>query len=76
VQAEPSEVDRTHSPELIQSPPRAFRFLVGGLGTREGEGGDFLSLVMFVPEYLERLIEQGEKDAAARGDALLDFVDG
>ncbi len=56
--------------------PRAFRFLVGGLGTREGEGGDFLSLVMFVPEYLERLIEQGEKDAAARGDELLDFVDG
>lgn len=56
--------------------PRAFRFLVGGLGTREGEGGDFLSLVMFVPEYLERLIELGEKDAAARGDELLDFVDG
>ncbi len=56
--------------------PRAFRFLVGGLGTREGEGGDFLSLVMFVPEYLERLIELGEKDARARGDELLDFVDG
>ena len=45
-------------------------------GTREGEGGDFLSLVMFVPEYLERLIELGEKDAAARGGELLDFVDG
>jgi NTE family protein len=56
--------------------PRAFRFLVGGLGTREGEGGDFLSLVMFVPEYLELLIEHGERDAAARGDELLDFVDG
>ena len=56
--------------------PRAFRFLVGGLGTREGEGGDFLSLVMFVPEYLERLMELGEKDAAARGAELLDFVDG
>ena len=56
--------------------PRAFRFLVGGLGTRDGEGGDFLSLVMFVPEYLERLIELGEKDAAARGDELLAFVDG
>jgi len=56
--------------------PRAFRFLVGGLGTREGEGGDFLSLGMFVPGYLERLIEQGEKDAAARGNELLDFVDG
>jgi len=59
-----------------QELPRAFRFLVGGLGTREGEGGDFLSLVMFVPEYLERLIELGEKDAAARGNELLDFVDG
>jgi NTE family protein len=56
--------------------PRTFRFLIGGLGTREGEGGDFLSLVMFVPEFLERLIELGEKDAAALGDELLDFVDG
>lgn len=56
--------------------PRAFRFLVGGLGTREGEGGDFLSLVMFVPEFLKKLIEQGEEDAAARGDELLAFVDG
>ncbi len=56
--------------------PRAFRFLMGGLGTRESEGGDFLSLVMFVPEYLERLIELGEQDAAARGEELLDFVDG
>jgi NTE family protein len=56
--------------------PRTFRFLVGALGTREGEGGDFLSLVMFVPEYLERLMELGERDAAARGDELLEFVDG
>ena len=56
--------------------PRTFRFLVGGLGTREIEGGDFLSLVMFVPEYLERLIALGEKDAAARGEELLAFVDG
>lgn len=56
--------------------PRAFRFLVGGLGTRETEGGDFLSLVMFVREYLERLIHLGEQDARARGDELLAFVDG
>ncbi|MEO8277926.1 MAG: patatin-like phospholipase family protein [Thermoanaerobaculia bacterium] len=56
--------------------PRAFRFLVGGLGTRESEGGDFLSLVMFVPEYLERVMDLGEEDAAARGDELLAFVDG
>lgn len=56
--------------------PRTFRFLVGGLGTKDVEGGDFLSLVMFVPEYLERLIELGHRDAEARQEELLAFVDG
>jgi NTE family protein len=56
--------------------PRTFRFLVGGLGTREIEGGDFLSLILFVPEYLEKLIDLGHRDAAARGYELLAFVDG
>jgi NTE family protein len=56
--------------------PRTFRFLFGGLGTRETEGGDFISLVMFVPEYLEALIALGHRDATARGKELLAFVDG
>lgn len=43
--------------------PRAFRFLTRSLGTRETRSPDFLSLVMFQPEYLRQLIEIGERDA-------------
>jgi NTE family protein len=49
-------------PEL----PRAFRFLTRSLGTQETSNADFLSLLMFVPEYLQKLIEMGEADARAR----------
>lgn len=45
--------------------PRAFRFLTRGLGTRELRSPDFLSLLMFQPDYLTALIEIGEKDAEA-----------
>ncbi len=50
--------------------PRAFRFLTRSLGTQETSNADFLSLLMFIPEYLQRLIEMGEADARARLDAL------
>lgn len=43
--------------------PKAFRFLTRNLGTRETRSPDFLSLLMFQPEYLRRLIEIGERDA-------------
>lgn len=46
--------------------PRAFRFATRGLGTRQTRGADFLSLLMFQPEYLARLIEIGEGDALAK----------
>ncbi len=50
--------------------PRTFRFLTRSLGTRETSNADFLSLLMFVPEYLQRLIEIGEADAEARIDDI------
>ena len=50
--------------------PRSFRYLTRGLGTRETSGADFLSLLMFVPEYLQRLMEIGERDAISRIDAI------
>lgn len=43
--------------------PKAFRFLTRGLGTRETEKPDWLSMVMFEPQYLRHLIEIGEADA-------------
>lgn len=46
--------------------PRAFRFLTRGLGTRETRSNDMLSLVMFQSDYVRRLVELGEEDAAAR----------
>jgi NTE family protein len=54
--------------------PSAFRFLTRGLGTRETKSPDFLSLLMFQPDYLRRLIELGERDAASRKQAILAFL--
>jgi NTE family protein len=46
--------------------PRAFRFLTRSLGTQETSNADFMSLFMFVPGYLQRLVELGEADAEAK----------
>lgn len=50
--------------------PKTFRFMTRGLGTKQTEAPDFLSLVMFQPDYLQHLIEVGEADAEARKDEL------
>jgi NTE family protein len=55
--------------------PRGFRFLTRGLGTRETESPDFLSLVLFQPDYLGALMEVGREDAEARMGEILDFLD-
>jgi NTE family protein len=60
----------TYEPEL----PRAFRFLTRGLGTRETRSNDMLSLVMFQPNYVRRLIELGEADAKARLPEIRHFL--
>src|SRR6266852_5923253 len=36
--------------------PRTFRFLVRGLGSRETRSNDLLSLLMFQPDYIARVI--------------------
>ena len=54
--------------------PRAFRFLTRGLGTRETRSNDLLSLVMFQSDYIKRLIEMGEADAAARLSEIRRFL--
>ena len=59
-----------YEPEL----PRAFRFLTRGLGTRETRSNDMLSLVMFQSDYVTRLIEMGEADAAARLADIRQFL--
>ncbi len=50
--------------------PRGFRFLTRGLGTRETSRPDFLSLLMFQPDYLRALVRVGAEDARARRDEI------
>ena len=59
-----------YEPEL----PRAFRFLTRGYGTRETRSNDMLSLVMFQSDYIKRLLELGEADAAARISDIRRFL--
>ena len=54
--------------------PKAFRFLTRGLGTTETRSPDFLSMVLFQPDYLKALIEIGEQDANARVDEIKAFL--
>lgn len=54
--------------------PRGFRFLTRGLGTRDTRSPDFLSFVLFQPDYLRALMEIGEKDASARADEIQAFL--
>src|SRR5262245_48765784 len=54
--------------------PRAFRFLTRGLGTAEARSNDLLSLVMFQTDYIQRLIEMGERDATARLPEIRRFL--
>lgn len=53
--------------------PKAFRFLTRSLGTRETQSPDFLSLVMFQPDYLQHLIEIGERDAEEHLEDLVEL---
>ena len=55
--------------------PRLFRHLTRSLGSRQTESPDLLSLLMFQPEYLTRLIEIGEVDAEARADDIRALLD-
>ena len=54
--------------------PPAFRFLTRGLGTRQTQSPDFLSLVLFQPDYLNALMEVGEEDGEARMDEIAAFL--
>jgi NTE family protein len=54
--------------------PRGFRFLTRGLGTKETRSNDMLSLMMFQKDYVKRLMELGEKDAAARIPEIRRFL--
>ncbi len=50
--------------------PTAFRWATCGLGTRDTESPDALSLIMFQPDYTRRLMELGETDAENQHEAI------
>jgi NTE family protein len=72
--ARPSEdlgcIAREYEPRL----PTGFRFLTRGLGTREPPSGGVLSMLMFQPDYIRRLLDLGEADAAARAREMRELL--
>ncbi len=54
--------------------PGLFRYLTRGLGTKRTASPDIISLILFQVDYLKRLIEIGEEDAIAQGDAIEAFL--
>jgi NTE family protein len=61
---------RYYEPRL----PSTFRFLTRGWGTRQTSSPDILSMMMFQPDYIRRLIELGEADAEARAGEIDAFL--
>ncbi len=59
----------TYEPEL----PSAFRFMTRGLGTQETRSNDILSVLMFQPDYLRRLMDLGYADAETRREEITAF---
>ncbi|MBW1606754.1 MAG: patatin-like phospholipase family protein [Deltaproteobacteria bacterium] len=57
-------------PEL----PYMFRYLFRGLGTRETSSPDWLSMVMFDPNYLTHLVKLGENDADKQTGAIMELM--
>jgi NTE family protein len=56
--------------------PQPFRFLTRGLGTRETRSPDSLSMIMFEPDYVNRLMDLGEEDATAHSTQISEFLAG
>src|SRR6185369_3352730 len=55
--------------------PPVFRYLTRGLGTQKTASPDFLSLILFQNDYLKAMIDLGERDALAAGDAIQRFLE-
>jgi NTE family protein len=54
--------------------PRSIRLFTRALGTDETESPDFISMLMFEPNYTQVLIEIGEQDVESRLDQLRVFL--
>lgn len=50
--------------EFEETLPRSFRYLTRGLGTKDTQSHDLLAMVLFEPDYIQRVMDMGEHDAA------------
>jgi NTE family protein len=50
------------------------RLLARGLGSGDTTSPDWLSMLLFVPDYTRRLIEIGHRDAAQQHDRIAAFL--
>lgn len=56
--------------------PSGIRFLTSGLGTTETQSPDWLSVLLFERDYIDRLIDIGYHDAHAQHRTIAAFLDG
>ena len=56
--------------------PSSIRFLTSGLGTTETQSPDWLSVLLFDDEYIDRLIDIGYHDAKRQHDDIEAFLEG
>src|SRR6185503_17538395 len=71
---QPSEDLGKLAAEYQDALPQGLRFLTRGLGSHETRSADFLSLLLFHPDYLQRLIAVGERDAEAAHVRLAELL--
>ena len=53
----------------------ALRLFTSGIGADETESPDWLSMLLFQRDYIERLVEVGYDDGARHHDEIADFLD-
>lgn len=70
----PSEDLGELAKQYSESAPYFVRFLLRGLGSERGRSSDILSYLLFVPDFLEKLVELGYEDARAEHDKLEKFL--
>ena len=54
--------------------PRAFRYMVRGLGTKDNPRGQLLATILFAPEYVHRVMAIGESVARNRAEDVARFL--
>lgn len=54
--------------------PKTVRFLLDRIGGDQESSDDFLSTMLFHPDYVQRLIEMGEQDADQQSDQIAEFL--